>query len=86
MISDSTKSVAALGSLNAALVQLRRLAYNGADGAMLADLLDLVEYLPRLLADRRDRTEDFRHVLLDLVARESDFQIALERFDHPSTW
>ncbi|MBK6918619.1 MAG: hypothetical protein IPH07_14585 [Deltaproteobacteria bacterium] len=71
--------------MNAALVELRRLAYQGVDGQVLADLLDLVEYLPRLLADADDRTNDFRNVLVDLVARRAEFQLALDRFDHPST-
>jgi hypothetical protein len=75
----------AFGALNAALVQLRRLAHEGAEGTDLAELLDLVEYLPRLLADDEDRTDEFRKVLVDLVARRADFQLALDRFDRPST-
>ena len=75
----------AFGALNAVLVQLRRLAYEGVEGAELADLLDLVEYLPRLLADDEDRTDEFRKVLVDLVARRTDFQLALDRFDRPSS-
>jgi hypothetical protein len=75
----------AFGARNAALVQLRRLAHEGAEGTDLAELLDLVEYLPRLLADDEDRTDEFRKVLVDLVARRADFQLALDRFDRPST-
>jgi hypothetical protein len=71
--------------LNAALVQLRRLTYDGVEGAVLAELLDLIEYLPRLLADEEDRTGEFRKVLVDLAARQADFQLALDRFDRPSS-
>jgi hypothetical protein len=75
----------ALGALNAALVQLRQLAHEGVEGAALAELLDLVEYLPRLLADEEDRSDEFRKVLVDLAARRADFQLALDRFDRPSS-
>jgi hypothetical protein len=75
----------AFGALNAALVQLRWLAHEGVEGAVLADLLDLLEYLPRLLADTDDRTGEFRKVLVDLVARRTEFQLALDRFDRPSS-
>lgn len=75
----------ALGALNAALVQLRRLAGEGVVGPELADLLDLVEYLPRLLADDEDRTDEYRKILVDLAERRVDFRLALDRFDRPSS-
>jgi len=60
------------------------MAHHGVDGSVLSELLDLMEYLPRLLAHDDDRSEEFRKVLVDLVARREEFQLALDRFDHPS--
>lgn len=74
----------ALGALNAALVMLRQLARDGVSRAELAELLDVVEYLPRLLAHDEDRTDEFRRFLADLAGRRDEFRLALDRFDHPS--
>lgn len=79
-----THQAGALGALNATLVVLRKLATEGRAASELAELLDLVEYLPRLLAEAEDRRTEFRDVLADLVAREADFGLALHRFDHPA--
>ena len=84
MIPDSHNR-GALGALNAPLVQPRRLAAEGVEGHELAELLDLVEYLPRLLADDEERTDEFRAVLVELASRRRDFQLALDRFDCPSS-
>lgn len=77
----------ALQALNTVLVLLRSLAYDGVTGEELADLLDMAEYLPRLLAEEPDRTREYRETLMGLAERRDDFQLAVERFDHPSdTW
>ena len=76
-----TKKIQALGALNWVLVQLRMLAVRDTPGQELAELLDLAEYLPRLMADPQDRTVEFRDVLLDFVRRREDFRRALDRFE-----
>jgi len=76
-----TKKTQALGALNWVLVQLRTLAARDTPGRELAELLDLAEYLPRLMADPEDRTIEFRDVLLDFVRRREDFRLALDRFE-----
>ena len=50
--------------------------------------LDVAEYLPRLLAEPEDRTEQFRAFLLALAAKSQDFQIVVDRFDckAPTRW
>ena len=73
------KMTPALGALNWVLVALRRLAVDQPEA--LPELLGLAEYLPRLLADSSDTSEQYRDVLLDLVRRNSWFTTALERFD-----
>ena len=80
MIAESKKTQA-LGALNWVLVQLRTLAVRDTPGRELAELLDLAEYLPRLMADPEDRTIEFRDVLLDFVRRREDFRLALDRFE-----
>lgn len=83
MVSNAQEK-GALGALNAALVLLRQLASDRIDGAELAALLDLIEYLPRLLAADDERSAEFRQVLLDLTYLRPEFQLALDRFDHRS--
>ncbi len=75
---------AALGALNGVLVVLRQLAHEDVPAAELAVFLDMAEYLPRLLADDEDRTAAFRDTLVDLTRRRPEFQLAIERFDHPA--
>lgn len=70
----------ALGALNAVLVQLRLMA---GERNELAEILDWAEYLPRLLADDEDRSDEYRRVLVNLAGRSADFQLALQRFDQP---
>ena len=51
----------------------------------IAEVLDIAEYLPRLLSEPEDRTSAFRQCLVDLAAPRSDFASALEYFDNLGT-
>ncbi|EPX58423.1 hypothetical protein D187_003895 [Cystobacter fuscus DSM 2262] len=44
-------------------------------------MLDVAEYLPMLMLEPADRTEEFRNQLADLAQRDSAFALALARFD-----
>jgi hypothetical protein len=77
------KSQNALRALNHVLVLARKMAYDRVDQKEIADVLDISEYLPCLLADERDKTSAFRACLGDLAARWPDFGTALEVFDGP---
>jgi hypothetical protein len=78
----------ALYALNAVLVLARSMAYRNQPGNLVADVLDVAEYLPRLLAEPEDRTDEFRGFLVDLAAKNKDFQLAVLRFDRevPTRW
>lgn len=69
-------------ALNAVLVTARAMAYDGIAADTTASVLDVADYLPRLLADEEDRTEAFRQSLEDLVLVNAGFNFALERFDN----
>ena len=71
----------ALRALNHVLVLTRKMAYSRADQREIADVLDVAEYLPRLIADPRDNTSTFRNHLADVAARWPDFGTALQYFD-----
>jgi hypothetical protein len=78
----------ALYALNAVLVLARAMGQSGRSGAEIADVLDVAEYLPRLLAVAEDKTNEFRRFLTGLAERNSDFQLAVDRFDRatPAHW
>ena len=78
---QSEKLNNALAALNAVLVTARKLAYDQRPHKQIADVLDTAEYLPRLLADQEDRTDEFRKALVDLSSLDPAFHFALERFD-----
>ncbi len=71
----------ALCALNSVLVLARKMAYDGVSGAAIAEVLDVAEYLPRLMAAQEDRTESFRSHLVDLAAKRPEFNLALRHFD-----
>lgn len=71
----------ALRAINHVLVLARKMAYDRVDQKEIADVLDVAEYLPRLLADEQDQTSAFRDCLGDLAARWPNFGSALELFD-----
>lgn len=78
----------ALSALNGILVLARAMAYEGRPGGEIAEVLDVAEYLPRLLADSEDQTDHFREVLVTLAGKNSMFQLAVDRFDQvgPQAW
>ncbi|WP_043432498.1 hypothetical protein [Cystobacter fuscus] len=79
MISN-LKSRNALSAINAVLVLARSMAHEGRSGDVAA-VLDVAEYLPMLMLEPADRTEEFRNQLADLAQRDSAFALALARFD-----
>jgi hypothetical protein len=77
----------ALRAMNRVLVLARSMAYERLPHEEIASVLDVVEYLPRLLADERDQAAAFRGCLEDLAARWPLFGDALEVFDRsPMSW
>ncbi|NVB43241.1 hypothetical protein G6O69_35785 [Pseudenhygromyxa sp. WMMC2535] len=73
---------APLASLNVLLTKLRELAKTGEHIELVARALDHAEFLPLLIADRNDRSADFRSVLIELAESHPLFMPALERFDN----
>lgn len=71
----------ALYALNAVLVRARTMAFDRVSHQTLAQVLDVAELLPMLLAEKRDRTVDFREQLDALVQIDPGFGVALQRFD-----
>ncbi|WP_437960302.1 hypothetical protein WME76_12120 [Sorangium sp. So ce119] len=87
MVRDE-KLANALYALNAVLVVARHMAASGRAASDIAEVLDTAEYLPRLLAEAEDRTEEFRENLVSLASKYTDFTVALERYDRtvPARW
>ncbi|AGC48285.1 hypothetical protein MYSTI_07013 [Myxococcus stipitatus DSM 14675] len=79
MIADA-KQRSALEALNGVLVLARSMASEGKSDD-LAVVLDTAEYLPLLMLEPVDRTEEFRGQLVDLAQRFPRFEWALTRFD-----
>jgi hypothetical protein len=75
------RSQPALDALQRVLVLARELAYGRRDRALVGDVLDVAEFLCRLIADPRDRSREFRSFLLDLRAVDARFGEALATFD-----
>jgi hypothetical protein len=76
------KSQNALAALNAVLVAIRKLAYDRSSHEAIAEALDSAEYLPRLIAEAEDASEEFRQVLVGLAQADPRFNSALERYDN----
>jgi hypothetical protein len=74
------KEVAALKALQHVIIRGRTIAYEKADHAKIADLMDRAEYLAALLYDKEDMTKAFRANLLELAERHQ-CGIALTKFD-----
>lgn len=74
----------ALRALNCVLIAARKMAYDRVDHKEIAEVLDVAEYLPRLLADERDQTLMFRDCLRELAARWPDFGSAPAIFESPT--
>ncbi len=84
---SADKSQNALRALNHVLVLARKMAYDGVEHRSIAEVLDVAEYLPQLLADEHDQTALFGEHLGDLAARWPQFGSAVEIFEGPSlTW
>ncbi|WP_069471337.1 hypothetical protein [Candidatus Marithrix sp. Canyon 246] len=61
----------ALYALQALMVHARSMAHEKVDHKLLAELLDDVEELPRLIAVAEDKTDDFKSALTDLSEQYS---------------
>jgi hypothetical protein len=79
MITKS-KEVAAIKALQNVIIRGRTMAYEKADHAKIADLLDVAEYLAALIYDREDMTATFRENLVTL-AKKHKCNMALDDFD-----
>jgi hypothetical protein len=83
----------ALYALQGLLICARSMAYDLADERIdankpskakeLADLLDTAEYLPRLIANDADETDNFRGHLASAAHRFRCSHLVLDRFDNP---
>lgn len=73
----------ALYALNGLLVLARHMAYSGRPGGEIADVLDVAEYLPRLMADGGDKTDEFHRQLTWLAEKYAEFSIVVQRFEGP---
>ena len=62
------------------IVLARKLAYDGTEAMVIAELLDRAEYLPRLVLEKDDKTEEFRNQIVE-IAREFSWQIIVDHFD-----
>lgn len=74
----------ALRALNHVLVLARKMAYDHVSHSEIADVLDVAEYLPQLVAADDDRSAAFRQNLEGLATRWPDFTSALHYFDAPT--
>jgi hypothetical protein len=81
MIAKS-KEIAAIKALQNVLIRGRTMAYEKAEHAKIADLLDTAEYLAALIHDKEDMTTAFRENLAEL-AKKHKCGVALDEFDKP---
>ena len=78
----------ALYALQGALVQAGRMAHERAEHDHIAEFLDYLEDLPRLIAAPDDHTERYRTALSEMAGKYR-CQFVLERFDEsppPENW
>jgi len=73
----------ALYALQGVLIKARQMAYNGAPGTTIADILDSAETLPRFIASGTDETEKFRRCLASIAERHK-CAFVLQYFDEPA--
>ena len=59
------------------------MAYEGAPGRALADLLDDAEMLPRFIASEADETDTFRQYLEE-IAKKHRCGFIVQHFDDPA--
>ncbi len=74
------KEVAAIKALQEVIIRGRTMAYEKADHAKIAELMDRAEYLAALLYDKEDMTAPFRANLVELADLHK-CGIALTTFD-----
>jgi hypothetical protein len=74
---------AALHALQLVLVIARKMAYDGDAHRDIAEVLDVAEYLPRLIFALDDRADDFRAQLQGLAEQWPEFARALACLDEP---
>lgn len=82
---QTDKYQSALCALNRVLVLGRAMAYDRVAHSEIAELLDIAEYLPRLMAEEADTTEEFRAQLSFMAERWPRFNLALRAFDEPDS-
>ena len=73
----------ALYALHGVLIRARKMAYDGAPGSELADLLDAAEILPRFIASETDETDKFRQYLGHIAGKHKCLFV-LQYFDEPA--
>jgi hypothetical protein len=71
----------ALYALQSVLIFARQMAYEGKAHKEIANILDSAEYLPYLIANEKDETENFRNHLLN-IADKYGCHSCIERFDN----
>ena len=77
---EQAKFRQSLRSLQDVMVLARKMAQERSDHDSIARLLDRAEYLPTLILDEEDTTEEFRDNLAE-IAEEYSWRILLDRFD-----
>ena len=70
----------ALYALQNVLIFARTMAYKGKTYKEIANILDSAEYLPYLIANDKDETENFRNYLVS-IADKHGCHSCIERFD-----
>lgn len=83
MLADE-KTTPGLHALNAVIVHLRELAFEGENHDRIAELADAAEILPMLIAREEDLTQAFRIALVGIVEQFPGAEFALQRFDAAS--
>lgn len=71
----------AIAAIQTVIIAARTMASRKAAHEKLADVLDIAEYLPGLILEPRDRTQEFREQLVGLAEKYPAFSWALQRFD-----
>lgn len=83
MLADE-KATTGLHALNAVIVHLRQLAFEGEAHERLAELADAAEILPMLIAREEDLTRTFRLALVGIAEQFPGAEFAFRRFDDAS--
>lgn len=77
---DSAKLDHALRSIQAVIIQARRMAYRGDSHNKIASVLDDADHLFNLLCEKDDNTLKFRDILV-AISERYDCIFVLEKFD-----